>query len=327
MIDKKTDFFAYIDNFAKIKDVESFEIFGNRNPSAQYTIAIPTCKRTEYLKDAIESAMNQDCSFSYNIIVVDNNPEREDETEKMMEAYRDNRIISYYKNVENLGMAGNFNRLFQLSTTKWVVMLHDDDVLYPYYLRVCDAIISKNKYIDILKPKEDKIFNPSVHVLGKLKRLKCIDFYYGNKCATPSGMLFKRECVLNSGGYNQEFYPSLDYCFHARFSAFYNLYVYSESLMYYRIGVNESCKISVQHDWLIIDSYLIRQLLRRYHFPLWIIDSFTSRRTVNTYKRLQERWGSKFEFNLEEAKLKSVSSLKGLIAHAFIRLYILIGRV
>lgn len=321
MVDYKTDFFVYVDNFKKIEGVESVKLFGDDDPSAQFTIAIPTFKRTAYLREAINSALNQDCDFTYNVIVVDNNPIRDDETEKMMQSYNGVHNLTYYKNKDNLGMAGNWNRLFQLSKSRWVVMLHDDDVLYPYYLRTCDEIIRSNNNIDILKPKEDKAFNPSFHNRGRIKQLFCIDFYYGNKCATPSGMLFKKDSVLKSGGYNQDYYPSLDYCFHARFAALYNLFVYSESLMYYRIGINESCKVSVQHAWLIVDSFLIRQLLRKYHFPQWVVEGFASRRTTNTHRELQKKWGNKFEFELCEVKLKEVSEIRGLIAHAIIRIF------
>ncbi len=321
MIDQNTDFFAYVDNFAKIEGIESVKVFGNEDSSAEYTIAIPTYKRTEYLKEAIDSALNQDCSFSYNVIVVDNNPERNDDTEKMMASYKNTKNLSYYKNAENLGMAGNWNRLFQLSKTKWVVMLHDDDVLYLNYLSTVDGFILKVKDAGILKPKEDRKDEPKTKIQKKVKRLSCLDFYYGNAYGTPSGMLFNKEKVVQLGGYNQEFYPSLDYCFNVLFSSNFNFYLYDEPLMFYRIGVNESLKVETQKQWLIIDSYLIRQLLSRYKIPKWIIDSFVSRRTINSHVGLQNSWNNRFDFNIEDVGLTKVSSLKGLFSHLVIRIY------
>lgn len=324
MINQKTDFFAYVDNFAKIEGIESIKVFGNEDSSVEYTIAIPTYKRTEYLKEAINSALNQDCSFLYNVIVVDNNPERDDDTEKMMESYKSTKNLSYYKNAENLGMAGNWNRLFQLAQTEWVVMLHDDDVLYPYYLSVCDDIVNANDKIDILKPREDNKYNPTCHKGGKLEKLISLDFYYGNRCATPSGMLFKRKSVIEAGGYNQDFYPSLDYCFHTRFASLFNIYLYDEYLMYYRIGVNDSLNVSTQKQWLIDAVYLIRQLLKKHRIPDFIINSFLARRTVNSYMLLQKTFKKNYSFELADVGLKKTNFLIGLVSHAYIKIVLFI---
>ena len=319
MIDQNTDFFAYVDNFAKIEGIESVKVFGNEDSSAEYTIAIPTYKRTEYLKEAIDSALNQDCSFSYNVIVVDNNPERDDDTEKMMASYENTKNLSYYKNAENLGMAGNWNRLFQLSKTKWVVMLHDDDVMYPYYLLECNVILGKLHNVGVLKPKEDTNNNPvKTKDNGKIKRLTDFDFYYGNTCGTPSGMLFNREMFLSSGGYNQEFYPSLDYCFHVRFASLFNFYFYDKPLMYYRIGVNESLKVETQKQWLINDSYLIRSILKRHGIPKFISYSFVSRRTERCHDNWQRIFHTQYDFDLCQINLHRVGTLKGVLAHIFI---------
>lgn len=321
MINENTDFFSYVDNFAKINDIESIRVYGNENPLVEFTIAIPTYKRAKYLKEAIDSALNQDCSFAYNVIVVDNNPERNDDTEDLMNLYKGKRNLCYYKNTDNLGMGGNWNRLFQLAKSKWVIMLHDDDMLYTHYLSTCSCLLSKLEDVGILKPKEDRI-NAYKHVSKKrTKKIRSLDFYYGNSFGTPSGMLFNREMVIEIGGFNQDFYPSLDYCFNVLFSFTHNIYYYDEPLTFYRIEVNESMKIETQRQWLIIDSYLIRQLLKKYDFPNWVIRNFVSRRTVNCHIGLQNRWKNTFDFNIEDVGLKRVSTTEGLFAHFIIKMY------
>ncbi|MEZ7821095.1 MAG: glycosyltransferase family A protein, partial [Patescibacteria group bacterium] len=153
MVDKNTDFFKYVDNFAKTVNIASIPIFefkSNRIP--KITIGIPTYKRTDLLKEAIESAINQIGYKDYDIIVVDNNPLRGCETEKMMLNYRGQRI-SYYKNVENIQMAGNWNRLYTLAKGEYVVMLHDDDMLHNDYLLNISNFISKyNNKFDAIYP-------------------------------------------------------------------------------------------------------------------------------------------------------------------------------
>lgn len=321
MIDQNTDFFSYVDNFAKINGVNSIKVFGSVDNTANYTIAIPTYKRTEFLKEAIESAISQETSIPYNIIVVDNNPDREDETEKMMLSYKGVKNLSYYKNADNLGMAGNWNRLFQLAQTEWVIMLHDDDVLYPFYLSECDAVLKELDNVGVIKPKEDKNNNPYKKERGKITKLTDVDFYYGNTCGTPSGMLFNRKKVLESGGYNQDFYPSLDYFFHARFASLYDFFFYDTPLMYYRIAVNESVKPSVQKKWLVDASYLIRQILIKNGVPKSVVERFISYRTKRSYKLLKQTFHTEFDIDYLGAGLSKTSAIGGWLAHLYIKLF------
>ena len=53
--------------------------------------------------------------------------------------------------MKNIGMIGNWNRLYTLARGEWVVMLHDDDLLYNDYLSILF-----NKYIDIFTVDQRK---------------------------------------------------------------------------------------------------------------------------------------------------------------------------
>ena len=63
--------------------------------------------------------------------------------------------LRYYKNVQNIGLFGNWNRCFQLACGKWVVLLHDDDLIFDdfllktvYYLnRIPDCTILNHRWI------------------------------------------------------------------------------------------------------------------------------------------------------------------------------------
>ena len=53
------------------------------------------------MKEAVDSALNQIGFDEYDVIVVDNDPDRDDETEKLMLNYN-NPKLSYYKNMKNI---------------------------------------------------------------------------------------------------------------------------------------------------------------------------------------------------------------------------------
>lgn len=75
---------------------------------------IPTYKRMSLLDKAIHSVTNQMTNYNYEIVVVDNNPDTPIcEIEMLLRKYSNN--LSYYKNEENIGMFGNWNRCVLLA--------------------------------------------------------------------------------------------------------------------------------------------------------------------------------------------------------------------
>ncbi|GHT33589.1 hypothetical protein AGMMS49574_19580 [Bacteroidia bacterium] len=327
MVDKNTDFFKIVDNFAKIVHVKSIPIFEAKLTSIpEVTIAIPTYRRATLLKEAIDSAINQIDYNDYDIIVVDNNPERNDETEELMLSYC-NSHVSYYKNAENIQMAGNWNRLFTLATGKYVVLLHDDDVLFPNFLKRI-MILSKKKNADLIKPLayfSKEIINiqyKSTHT-GKLKRIYDISNYYGNALGAPSGCLLKKECVLNIGGFNQDFYPSFDFCFEVLYAKKYKCYRLFETLFIYRLLENTSSNTAVLDSFIKNDYFLHYQLLRNYHLPNYLIMKFLSYKFCNTIKNNRDLWEMPdYNFDIETVGLNSKDKTIGFLVAIFLKVYV-----
>lgn len=86
-----------------------------------------TYKRQDYLKKTLESILLQ--SFSnYEVIVSDNDPEASGKS--VVESFNDPRF-SYYTNEKNLGMKKSFNRSLEKSKGEFIVMIADDDPVYP----------------------------------------------------------------------------------------------------------------------------------------------------------------------------------------------------
>lgn len=185
-----------------------------------YTIAIPTYKRPSTLRLAIESAANQVKAPHYQILVVDNNPERRDETEVLIENLCV-KNLRYYKNSQNVGMVGNWNKLYLLSTTKWVIMLHDDDILADNFMYVMNQFVT-GKFGDysVISPSYSvKRFRNSHHISDgkfKYKVMKPSDFILGNAVGAPLGLAIKKDYLIRLGGFTDEYYFSLDYHFYIK---------------------------------------------------------------------------------------------------------------
>ncbi len=106
---------------------------------------IPTYNRPEFLRQALESVVNQ--TFKpYECIVADDNPDP-DESEKNYKVVKEFAekypFIKYHKNDRNLGPVENYKNLFNLSTGEYIHFLGDDDILNPKTLEL------------LVKPLED----------------------------------------------------------------------------------------------------------------------------------------------------------------------------
>ena len=136
-------FLSLNDNLSINSDVESVLIKNSdleRTPKV--SILIPTYNRVETLKQTLQSCLNQQNFSDFNIIICDNNPERDDLTEKYLSTIS-SPLVKYYKNKKNLGMVGNWNRLIKLSEGEYSLMIHDDDILFPHFLSIAFSCVQQ----------------------------------------------------------------------------------------------------------------------------------------------------------------------------------------
>lgn len=242
---KFNEVFNTDDQFARYAGVDSLLVSDTAGDGHPFiTVAIPTYKRTVTLRETLRSVMGQDDMEDVEVIVVDNNPERNDETERFMS---DCHVphLRYYKNTANLGMTGNWNRLYTLARGEWVCMLHDDDCLLPGYMVNVKMLLRK------LEGKADALF------LTATKRMKntppagefhlrktglITDLMAGCGIDIP-GNLIRREVVMRLGGFNDTYYPSADYHFWLKLHFMARPFVARGCpLTYYRVAINESRK-------------------------------------------------------------------------------------
>lgn len=330
MIDKNTDFFKIEDHFKETEHIPSIPIFENHLPEApRFTIAIPTYKRAKYLKEALESAINQNTDEPFEIIVVDNNPERNDETEQLMEEYSSVLNVSYYKNYENLGMGGNWNRCFTLSNSNKTILLHDDDMIDHSFISYVNLMILEIKDFGIIQTS--KTFDKNKlnafrlrYIRKDIRKIRFKHLYLGHVVDVPSGIVYNVNIVKALGGFNQKFYPSLDYCFHTLLAYHRNkIYKTSKVLTYYRIENNESMKSSTSVGWLKVDAELIRGILKKLKLPRIIIEKYIAIRTQIRKKQIAEKWHTDVNIEIKDVGcMKEPSNFEKKIIPFIIKWYV-----
>jgi glycosyltransferase involved in cell wall biosynthesis len=268
------DYFNKINNFNKIKLVESILVYGKIGlTKPKVTILIPTYKREDLLRESIDSALNQFFYDDYQIIVIDNNPERNCETEKLIKTI-DNKKILHYKNNTNIGMFGNWNRGFELSKSEWTVLLHDDDIISPYFLTTCSKFFH-NKSIAIIKPEIIKFSNQLELNFNKpdnfkLYRYYLLDFIFGCSIGAPTNILYNTSKLIASGGFNQDHFPCADYVSSANIAKDYKVYKLKCVLGGYRVSDNESLNSNTMSLYFENKFYISSFLIKFFKIPDYI---------------------------------------------------------
>lgn len=239
------DVYAKQNCYEKYCMITSRLCVGKRNSENPFfTIMIPTYNHADTFEAALKSALNQEEFDDYEILIINNNPEgtNNDTFTVVNENY--NSKILYYVNEQNIGMCGNWNRGVELAKGKYIVMLHDDDLLSSYHLKTVYNAIKKYNLEGIIGVGYNKFCannTPEFFKPDKIKVEKITKkaFFYG-KSINIAGMTFERELALENGGFVDEYYPNEDTIFIYQSILKSQVYEIKHSLAGYRIENNLS---------------------------------------------------------------------------------------
>ncbi len=109
------------------------------------TIAMPVYNADKYLKESIDSILNQ--TFTDFIFLIINDCST-DNTENIILSYKDKRI-KYLKNDVNIGVRDSLNRALSLTTTKYLARMDADDISLPNRLEWQIDFMEKNPLIGV----------------------------------------------------------------------------------------------------------------------------------------------------------------------------------
>lgn len=247
------------DCLAPISKVGKIIIKEGTSQDALYTFCIPSYKRSKDLKEALDSVFDQKTKIPFNVLISDNNPDREDETELLIQTYYSNKDnLWYIKNAENLGMAGNWNRLILECKSEYMIMLHDDDVLFPFFLERIDNIRKIHPDLSALNTGKKvgavPVLEKNVRGTGKVYKHTAKTDYCKFFFEAPTGCLLKVSDLKEVGGFDPETYPSIDYvCIMKLCLAGKIVLKTDEKLMFCRDVENTTARLETQMKWLDID--------------------------------------------------------------------------
>ncbi len=203
------------------------------------SIIIPTYQRSDTLKRAIESCLNQTMDDIEIIVVDDNNPDSDYRsiTEKIMADYSDNNKIKYLKHSQNMRGSAARNTGISVAKGEYITFLDDDDVLADNKIeRQIKTLESKGEEFGVVccgvkvcdedTGKQMRIIQPQREGNVQLDMLK-LRFGMGS----GSNPLFRRCAIENIGDFDTSFLRQQDTEYMIRVLRNYKLAVVSDVLI------------------------------------------------------------------------------------------------
>ncbi len=186
----------------------SFNVFNEILVNSQVTIIIPTFKRPQLLKRAVQSVLAQTYQH-FQICIYDNNSS--DETAEIANQFiKGDSRVNYHCHSKNIGMIANYQYGFEQVQTPYFCFLSDDDYYLPFFLET--ALHDLNTFpkagfsacaVKIINPNKEALYDTSFYLWEKEGYFEVPDGFLELilpffKPFTPTCTLFNRKILGNT---------------------------------------------------------------------------------------------------------------------------------
>lgn len=232
-----------------------------KNPSREdhlVSVIMPCFNAEKYLKEAIESILNQSHKELEFIIIDDGSSDR---TSEIIMSFDDSRIVCITRN-KNYGISNCLNLGIDRANGKYIARMDADDISvinrleiqYKFMEQNLDYVMCGTQYLNMEKNVISNLLES--HQILQLMLLRC------NQIIHPSVFIRKSILLENGIRYNENMLYSQDYDLWTKLINFGKICNLSEPLIKYRIhnGQISRAKFSEQKklDLVIRKDYLIQ---------------------------------------------------------------------
>ena len=239
----------------------------------------------KYLEETINSLRENTIEISYEIILIDNNSNKEEESYLYLEKLIQFENVTIIKSDENLGFAKGNNRGMELAKGRNLLLLNPDVILHNNMLKILSDYLDNNENVGMAGPKVlniDGSFQHSClrgqpypkdtlfHIIGLSKKypdnekfnkfaLLHLDINKINECGGLSGccMMVKKSLYDEIGGMDEQFFmyeEETDWCFRTTKTGKKIIYDPNAVVTHYQ-GVTTK-KIKVKSIWIFTQSMM-----------------------------------------------------------------------
>ena len=209
-----------------------------KNP--KISVCIPSYNHEKYIGKTIESILNQTYD-NFEIIISDDNSG--DNTRKVVEKYNDPRI-KFFKNDINIGPALNPNKLIELSSCDYILMIASDDMLREDALELYVKEIQKNSaealfcWCQTIDENDNEIDSYNMTIANQIRDKNKLlnELFYEQNFLMGPGFFVKKSIFNSIGKFNPTLIQSQDLELWVRIlTSGYRINIVNEKLIKYRI--------------------------------------------------------------------------------------------
>ncbi len=201
---------------------------------AKVTVLMLAYNAEKYIPEAIESILNQTFRDFELLIILDN--KTSDSSEDIIETYIDQRI-RLVDNKKSMNLSELRNEGLRLAKGEYVAIMDADDISYPNRLEVQCRYMERNPDVGIVASWNDVINDVGNLIESWNADRSSEDIYYilnFKNCLAHCSTLFRKDLVMNNGGYNETMNLSEDYELYNRISKIARIYQIQQPLVKWR---------------------------------------------------------------------------------------------
>ena len=233
LVDFKLNKSGSIHNKSLVSEIKS-------DKTSDVSVALCTYNGEQYLREQLNSILNQDYRQISEIVCVDDNST--DKTWAILEEYAAKyKQFRIFRNQSNEGYIRNFEKALSKTSNKYIAISDQDDVWYPTKISklietIGDSLIvySDNQYIDGNGNKLDKQFSDFINLQ---KSTSCLNFALFNAISGHT-MLINRDLLQFALPFNEDIPYDFWLGFHA--AQFGEIQYVDEPLVGYRQHQNNA---------------------------------------------------------------------------------------
>jgi glycosyltransferase involved in cell wall biosynthesis len=203
------------------------------------TIGVPTFKRTDLLRETLSSILAQLGDHDYEVVVCDNGGLPE--TRALVAEFPASRFTLHVNNPP-CSATENWSRCILLARSPWITVLHDDDLLFPWYLNTVVPYLKENVsavFVLTEKGATPSLVAPRSSATPRISTYLPGYFIKNSMTAFP-GVIFRRSLALEIGNFNHRLISVSDYLFWYRLSCAGRLVKVNTKAAFYRIHGEQS---------------------------------------------------------------------------------------
>lgn len=229
----------------------------------EVTVFMPVYNGEKYIKEAIESILNQTYKNFEFLIINDGSTDR---TVDIIRSFNDSRI-RLVNNDQNRGLPYTRNKGLKLARGKFIALMDSDDISKSRRLETQIKYLKKNEDIHVVSSTVEELIGDKINKPKKRffkNENASIGLMFRNNVGNPAATFRKDFIIKNNIKYREECFIGQDYAFWIDCQKYGNIHIMRTPQLIYRTGhdniTKRSTKVNNRERKMLLDEVRIRSI-------------------------------------------------------------------